>query len=153
MFRYAAGALPILDAAPALLEYARRRVPDATIVQGELQSLPFADDVFEAVTGFNSFQYAADPVEALREAKRVAKPGGKILALVWSPPEMSELAPHLRSLGGLMPPPPPGAPGPFALSEHDALKDFFSAAGLEVAEITDVPCTFAYPDTATAWTR
>jgi SAM-dependent methyltransferase len=139
-----------LDAAPGLLEHARRRVPGATIVQGELQSLPFPDQAFDAVTGFNSFQYAADPIEALREAKRVTAPGGRILVLVWSPAEMCELAPHLQSLGALMPPPSPGAPGPFALCGRDALEDFFGMAGLEVADIADVPCTFAYPDTATA---
>lgn len=139
-----------LDAASGLLEYARRRVPDATIIQGELQSLPFSDHTFDAVTGFNSFQYAADPIEALREAKRVTAPGGRILALVWSPAEMCELAPHLQSLGALMPPPPPGAPGPFALCGRDALEDFFATAELEVDQVTDVPCTFAYPDTATA---
>src|SRR5947199_34873 len=83
----------------------------------------------------------------LREAKRVSAPGGRILALVWSPPEMCELAPHLQSLGALMPPPPPGAPGPFALSGRDALEDYFAAAGLEVAHIADVTCTFGYPDT------
>jgi SAM-dependent methyltransferase len=139
-----------LDASPALLEIARHRVPGAEIIQGELQSLPFGDDAFDAVTGFNSFQYAADPVEALREAKRVTAPGGRILALVWSPAEMCELAPHLQSLGALMPPPPPGAPGPFALCGRDALGEFFASAGLEVAEIADVMCTFAYPDTPTA---
>lgn len=139
-----------LDAADGLLEYARRRVPGATIVQGELQSLPFPAQSFDAVTGFNSFQYAADPAEALREARRVCAPGGRILALVWSPAEMCELAPHLQSLGRLMPPPPPGAPGPFALSGRDALDDLFDRAGLTIAEIKDVPCTFAYPDTATA---
>jgi SAM-dependent methyltransferase len=141
-----------LDAAPGLLEYARRRVPGATIVQGELQSLPFPDDAFDAVTGFNSFQYAADPIEALREARRVTAPGGRVLALVWSPAEMCELAPHLQSLGSLMPPPPPGAPGPFSLCGRDALEELFAAAGLEVAQIADVPCTFAYPDTITAVT-
>jgi SAM-dependent methyltransferase len=139
-----------LDAAPGMLEYARRRVPGAEFVQGEIQSLPYPDDAFDAVTGFNSFQYAADPVAALGEAKRVTAPGGRILALTWSPPEMCELAPHLQSLGALMPPPPPGAPGPFALSGRDALSDFFAAAGLEVAEVTDVMCVFAYPNTATA---
>jgi SAM-dependent methyltransferase len=139
-----------LDASPALLEIARHRVPGAEIIQGELQSLPFGDDAFDAVTGFNSFQYAADPVEALREAKRVTAPGGRILALVWSPAEMCELAPHLQSLGALMPPPLPGAPGPFALCGRDALEEFFARAGLEVAEIADVMCTFAYPDTPTA---
>ena len=141
-----------LDASPGLLDYARRRVPGADIVQGDLQWLPFTDGSFDAVTGFNSFQYAADPAEALREAKRVTAPGGRVLALVWSPAEMCELTPHLKSLGALMPPPPPGAPGPFALSEREALEAFFAAAGLEVAEVTDVPCTFAYPDTATAVT-
>jgi SAM-dependent methyltransferase len=141
-----------LDAAPGLLEYARRRVPGATIIQGELQSLPFPDQTFDAVTGFNSFQYAADPIVALREAKRVTAPGGRILALVWSPPEMCELAPHLQSLGSLMPPPPPGAAGPFALCGRDALEDFFATAGLEIAQIADVPCTFGYPDTSTAVT-
>ncbi len=139
-----------LDASPGMLEYARRRVPGATIVQGELQSLPFPDQAFDVVTGFNSFQYAAEPSEALLEAKRVTAPGGRVLALVWSPPELSALAPHLQSLGALMPPPPPGAPGPFALSGHDALEDFFATAGLEVARIADVECTFAYPDTPTA---
>lgn len=139
-----------LDAAPAMLAFARRRVPGATIVEGELQSLPFPDRSFDAVTGFNSFQYAADPIEALREAKRVTAPGGRILALVWSPAEMCELAPHLQSLGALMPPPPPGAPGPFALSGRDALEEFFAGAGLEIAQMADVPCTFAYPDTSTA---
>jgi hypothetical protein len=63
---------------------------------------------------------------------------------------MCELAPHLQGLGALMPPPPPGAPGPFALSGRDALEEFFAGAGLEVADIADVMCTFAYPDTATA---
>jgi hypothetical protein len=63
---------------------------------------------------------------------------------------MCELAPHLQSLGSLVPPPPPGAPGPFSLCGRDALGDFFGRAGLEVAEVCDVPCTFAYPDTATA---
>jgi SAM-dependent methyltransferase len=139
-----------LDAAPGMLEYARRRVPGAELVEGEIQSLPFPDDAFDAVTGFNSFQYAADPVAALREAKRVTAPGGRILALVWSPVEMCELAPHLQSLGALMPPPPPGTPGPFALCGRDALDEFFAGAGLEVAEMDDVMCTFAYPDTATA---
>jgi SAM-dependent methyltransferase len=141
-----------LDAAPGLLEIARRRVPGATLIQGELQTLPFGDAEFDAVSGFNSFQYAADPIAALREAKRVTRRRGRILALVWSPAEMCELAAHLQSLGALMPPPPPGAPGPFALSRRDALEEFFAAAGLDVAEIRDVPCTFSYPDTETAIT-
>ena len=67
---------------------------------------------FDAVTGFNSFQYAASPEAALREARRVLRPGGRLLAAVWAPPELCELAGHLAAVGRLLPPPPPGAPGP-----------------------------------------
>ena len=35
-----------------------------------------ADDAFDLVTGFTSFFYAGDVVAALREAARVARPGG-----------------------------------------------------------------------------
>jgi hypothetical protein len=139
-----------IDAAPGLMAHARRRTPSATVVEGDLQWLPFEDGSFYAVSGFNSFQYAADPVAALLEAKRVTATGGRILALVWSPAHMCELAPHLESLGRLMPPPPPGAPGPFALCGRDALREFFAAAGLEVDDVQDVMCTFGYPDTPTA---
>src|SRR5216683_4861103 len=64
-----------LDASEGLLAHARRRVPGATIVQGEIEGLPFETGSFDAVTGFNSFQYAARPAAALAEAARVLAPG------------------------------------------------------------------------------
>jgi AAA ATPase domain len=45
---------------------------------------------------------------------------------------------------------PLSAAGPFALCGRDALREFFATAGLTVEEMTDVPCTFAYPDLPTA---
>ena len=56
-----------LDAAEALLDVARKRTPSGDFRQGEMEELPFADGTFDVVTGFNSFQYAADPVNALRQ--------------------------------------------------------------------------------------
>ena len=49
-----------------------------------------------------------------------------------------------------MPPPPPGAPGPFALSNTAAVTAFAVAVGLEPVEIFDTPSPFCYPDLATA---
>jgi hypothetical protein len=45
-----------------------------------------------------------------------------------------------------MPPPPSGAPGPFALSDKTALRGFAANAGLTPSEFLDVERPFAYPD-------
>jgi ubiquinone/menaquinone biosynthesis C-methylase UbiE len=78
-----------IDASEALLAIARERVPDADLSLGDLQRLPYADDTFDAVTGFCSFFFADDMVEALREAGRVAKPGAPVVIQVWGSPSAS----------------------------------------------------------------
>jgi len=120
-----------LDAAPAMVAHARRCVPGARIDQGDIEDLPFADGSFDVVTGFNSFQYAATPAAALTEARRVLRPGGRLLAAVWSPPEMCGLAGYLKAIGSHLPAPPPGAPGPFALSGDGALAGLLASVGLQ----------------------
>ena len=72
-----------LDAAEALLDVARKRTPSGDFRQGEMEELPFADGTFDVVTGFNSLHYAADPVNALRQARRVSKPSAKVAMAVW----------------------------------------------------------------------
>ena len=135
-----------LDAAEGMVTHARRRVPGAPVVQGEIEQLPYADTSFDVVTGFNSFQYATRPAAALAEATRVVRPGGRVLALVWGPAELCQGAAYLAALGRLMPPPPPGAPGPFALSSEDALTDLLRGAGLEGVTIADAPAQWRYAD-------
>ena len=70
-----------IDAAEALLAIARSRVPESDFRQGDIQDLPFADEMFDVVAGFNSFQYAADPVVALAEPRRVTNPTSPIRAI------------------------------------------------------------------------
>ena len=70
---------------------ARTRVPDADLRVGDMQFLPYEDDTFDLVTGFNSFFFAADMVAALREAGRVAKPGAPVVIQVWGSPERCDL--------------------------------------------------------------
>jgi ubiquinone/menaquinone biosynthesis C-methylase UbiE len=61
-------------------------VPDGVFCLGELESLPFANGAFDLVTGFNSFQYAANPGAALAEAKWVVKPGAHVVVVTWGDP-------------------------------------------------------------------
>jgi SAM-dependent methyltransferase len=134
-----------LDAAPAFVDIVRRRVPGADVRVGDLQFLPYDAESFDAVLGFNSFQYAADPSAALAEVQRVLRPGGLLAMLVWGPQEECEIASHLLALAPLMPPPPPGAPGPFALSQPGALRTLVADAGFDVEIVADAAGPFSYP--------
>jgi SAM-dependent methyltransferase len=139
-----------IDAADALLDIARRRMPEGDFRKGDLEELPFEAQAFDVVTGFNSFQYAGNPTAALGEARRVTKPGGAIVVMTWGNPDGMEAASLVAALRPLMPPPPPGAPGPFALSDERALRTFAANAGLTPVEVFDVESPFVYTDEATA---
>lgn len=140
-----------VDAAENLLAIARSRVPDADFHAGDLEELPFPSGSFDLVSGFNSFQYAGNPVSALAEAKRIAKPtGGKVVIMTWGTPEGMEAAALVAALRPLLPTPPPGAPGPFALSDEGALRSFAASAGLRPLQVADIDCYWQYPDLQTA---
>ena len=139
-----------LDAAEALLAIARDRVPDGDLRLGDLESLSFDDDAFDLTTGFNAFQYASDPIAALREARRVTRPGGMVVVMTWGEPANMAAALLVGALKPLLPPAPPNAPGPFALSSREAITAFAEQAGLKVTRILDVESPWHYPDLDTA---
>ena len=138
------------DATEGLLEEARERAPAVTFVSGDMEELPFGDEAFDVVCGFNSFQYAADVKNALSQARRVLKPGGTLVCMIWGNREDCEAATYLKAVGSMMPAPPPGAPGPFGLSENGMLENLVTDAGFKITESTDVPATWDYPDEETA---
>jgi SAM-dependent methyltransferase len=139
-----------IDAAEGLVAVARRRSPDADVRLGDLEQLPFPDAAFTAATSFNGVQYAADPQAALWELRRVLVPGSPVAVLTWGPPERSEMRDVLGAIGALLPPPPPGAGGPFALSAPGALETLVEGAGLRAGATGEVPTPYVYPDVATA---
>jgi SAM-dependent methyltransferase len=139
-----------IDAADALIAIARERTPKGGFHIGDLETLPFDDATFDVVTGFNSFQYAANPAVALAEARRVTKPGGVIVVMTWGVPDGMQAAALVAALRPLLPAPPPGAPGPFALSDEATLRAFAASAGLTPIEVLDVDSPWAFPDEATA---
>jgi SAM-dependent methyltransferase len=134
-----------VDASAPLLEIAAERVPGADLRQGDLESLPYGNGTFSAVTSFNAVQYAADPVSALRELRRVAVPGSPVAVLSWGNPERCETRTILAAIGGLLPP-PPGAGGPFALAAPGRLEELLNAAGLLAAGSGEVQQRFSFAD-------
>ena len=134
-----------VDAASGLLEVARRRNPDNNFLEEDLEALPFSDNTFDVVTGFNSFQYAGSFDKALAEASRVLKHGGHLVLAIWAKPELSDATNILKAIGTLLPPPPAGTPGPFALSEDGVMEGKLADRGLHLINRSVIDCPFIYP--------
>ena len=139
-----------MPTASAMIAIARSRIPGGDFHVGDMESLPFAGNSFHVVTGFNSFQYAANPVNALRQARRVAKKDSFVVMAVCGKAADCQAAAYVATLFKFLPPPPPGASGPFALSEDGALEALARKAGLTPVEVKDVECPWEYKDLETA---
>ena len=76
----AAQSVAAIDPDGASLERARRRRDGrgeiVSLSQARAEELPFADESFDAVVGTLTFCSIGDPEHALREVRRVLKPGG-----------------------------------------------------------------------------
>lgn len=140
-----------LDAAEGLIAIARERLPEGDFRVGELEELPWDAGTFDAVTAFNSIQYATDPRAAVTELRRVAKPTAPVGVVVWAAPEHNDAKAFMAAIGSLLPPPPPGAGGPFALSVPGVLEELLASAGLEPAAAGEVPTPFEFADLEAAW--
>jgi SAM-dependent methyltransferase len=132
-----------LDASEALIELARARVPDADLVVGDMQFLPYEDDRFDAIASFNSIFFAADMTETLREVRRVARPGAAVVIQVWGRPDRCDLTAMKRALAPLQPGPRAAAP---ALWEPGVLEGLVGEAGLTPEWAFDVTWAYDYAD-------
>jgi ubiquinone/menaquinone biosynthesis C-methylase UbiE len=145
------GAVPSgFDASEGMLRVARVRVPEADLRHGDLEALPYDGGSFDAVTAFNSVQYASDPVQGLREIKRVAMAGAPVAVATWGDPARCDGSVVIGAIGALLPPPPPGVAGPFALAPAGALEALVEQAGLTAERALEVSAPFVYADLATA---
>jgi ubiquinone/menaquinone biosynthesis C-methylase UbiE/DNA-binding transcriptional ArsR family regulator len=80
-----------VDRSTDMLQAARRRVRDLANVEvrrGELEALPIQDAELDAATLLLVLHHIPDPLEALAEAARVLRPGGRLL--------ISDMLPHDR---------------------------------------------------------
>jgi demethylmenaquinone methyltransferase/2-methoxy-6-polyprenyl-1,4-benzoquinol methylase len=84
-----------LDFAPRMLERARRKLPSATWVEGDLLALPFEPASFDAATVGFGVRNVADLDRGLAELRRVLAPGGRVAVLEITQPQ-GALAPFYR---------------------------------------------------------
>jgi len=136
-----------IDASTRLVDIARDRVGDADVRVGDMAALPWADDSFDVVTSFRGLW--ATTREALGEAHRVLRPGGRIAVTTWG---------HVKASPGMW------ALRPFALASEERVRaqaemkalgrpgvgeEILAEAGFVEVERHRVPFVWEFPDPET----
>lgn len=117
-----ARSITCFDRSEKALSAARERLshhPNVRFAAGDMHALAFEDDTFDHVLLFNVLTYAREPRLAVREAVRVLRPGGDLVALTLrehSHLELSQAYDHVNA--GFAP---------------TRLRAMLDAAGLEVS--------------------
>jgi SAM-dependent methyltransferase len=78
-----------IDFSAEVVEIANSNVPEAEFYEGDAQSLPFAENTFDAVVCGFGIIHVPDPQKALSEMYRVLKTAGRVAISVWEAPNSS----------------------------------------------------------------
>jgi demethylmenaquinone methyltransferase / 2-methoxy-6-polyprenyl-1,4-benzoquinol methylase len=79
----------MLAGAQARLDADRRLAEQVSLVRGEAEQLPFADEQFDHLTFTYLLRYVEDPLATMAELARVVKPGGRIASLEFAVPPLA----------------------------------------------------------------
>ena len=131
------GAVTCTDAVAEMVaaaenEAQRRGLTNLTFRECVADSLSFESNSFDAVVCRLGVMFFPDPLAALREMLRVAKPGGLVSLAVWHKDELNpftHLVTRVMSRYVESPPPDPDAPNAFRFAELGKLASILRLAG------------------------
>ena len=149
------GTVLLTDVAQGMIDAALRhagsrglRNVQARVMDAEWIDLPTAS--VDGVLCRFGYMLLADPAAAMRETRRVLRRGGRVALAAWASPDDN---PWLTSIVrsqlelGLVEPPPPDEPGPFAFARPGLIEGLLDDAGFEDVFVETVDFAFAFAST------
>ncbi len=133
------GHLLCTDQAPEMIAVARRRAAELGLENVEFavidaQRLELEPGAFDAALCRWGYMLMADPDEAMRRTRLALRKGARLALATWGRPDQNlwMSAPMISLVAqGVLPPPDPSAPSPFALHDADDLERRLRAAGFD----------------------
>lgn len=133
-----------VDASARLAAVAALRNPDSRVVVGDMAAPHFPPASFDAVTSFRGI-WATTP-DAITQAARVLKPGGKVAITFWGEMAQSEGGPLFAPFRLATAPQVDRQSDMVALKRPGVAAAFLSSAGLAPGELFDVPFVLEFAD-------
>jgi ubiquinone/menaquinone biosynthesis C-methylase UbiE len=153
------GRLISTDFSAAMVDAARRRAAELGVSNADFRTMDaermeLADDSVDGVVCRWGYMLMADPLAALRETRRVLRPGRRVAFSVWadpgSNPWASVPAQALAEHTG-MEPPDPLAPGIFAMASEERTRELLDAAGLRPLRVEHVEMEWSFETPDDHW--
>lgn len=123
-----------VDVTPENFPAALRRASEAGVevdwVEGDAAAMPLPDDSFDRVLSTFGHAFAPDQEGAARELVRVCRPGGMIVAAMWTPEGYNGRM--FKVVGGHMPPPAPGFQPPVLWGTEERWRELVEPLGVEL---------------------
>jgi SAM-dependent methyltransferase len=153
------GELIASDFAPEMLTAAQERARELGISnvrfrQIDAESIDLEAASVDGVLCRWGYMLMADPGAALRETRRVLKPGARVALAAWAPGEYNPwMALPKEELieRGIEDPPPPDVPGPLTWSREGAIAEALADAGFTEHVVEAVDFVFRYPSSDAWW--
>jgi SAM-dependent methyltransferase len=123
------------------------------LVEMDAENLRFPRSSFDAVTCCCGLPFCQDPIQALREMRRVMVPGGRIALSVWDAPEKN---PFFTTIGDVIatlvePSARPEQRRAWPFSHADELSRAFRAAGFAEFDVESRALTFEVDSVDDYW--
>jgi SAM-dependent methyltransferase len=136
------------DISPAMVEAARRRgIEGADHRVMDMQAIELPDESVDAAVSRYGYMLVPDPALALRETRRVLRPGGPLAFATWAPAKRNPWATAYGPVlieRGLQEPPKPGEPGQFSLGEPSRIEELVRGAGFEGVTVEEVSLEYRF---------
>ena len=136
-----------LDFSEEMVAVAKAKCPSADFRAGDAETLPFDDASFDRVVNNFGTLHLEKPEQAIAEAARVLRPGGRYAFTVWCGPEISPLfriVPEVVSANGTLDVGLPPSPPMFRFADKAESAGAMQMAGFVDIAFGDVPATLEF---------